>query len=85
MRPTYISADEIPAETLAAGAREYGDEKRYLQEVALLSQAFIKDSRRTMDDLVREAIGKLGENIIVRRIARFEVGESTPTEAAAAD
>jgi elongation factor Ts len=85
MRPTYISADDVPAETLAAGAREYGDEKRYLQEVALLSQAFIKDSRRTMDDLVREAISKLGENIIVRRIARFEVGESTPAEAAAAD
>ena len=76
MRPQYVSADDVPSETLAAGAREYGDEKRYLQEVALLSQASIKDSRRTMDDLVREAIGKLGENIVVRRIARFEVGEA---------
>jgi hypothetical protein len=38
-----------------------------------------------MDDLVREAIGKLGENIIVRRISRFEVGESSPAEQAAAD
>ncbi|MDQ3549161.1 MAG: translation elongation factor Ts [Chloroflexota bacterium] len=82
MRPAYINADEVPADTLAAGTREYGDEKRYLQEVALLSQTFIKDSRRTMDDLVREAIGKLGENIVVRRIARFEVGESASTEPA---
>jgi elongation factor Ts len=85
MRPTYVSADEVPADTLASGAREYGDEKRYLQEVVLLSQASIKDSRRTMDDMVREAIGKLGENIIVRRIARFEVGESMPAETAAAE
>jgi hypothetical protein len=38
-----------------------------------------------MDDLVREAIGKLGENIVVRRISRFEVGESLPAEAEAAD
>lgn len=85
MRPAYISVDDVPAETLAAGAREYGDEKRYLQEVALLSQSYIKDSRRTMDDMVREAIGKLGENIIVRRIARFEVGESAPAETAVAE
>jgi elongation factor Ts len=85
MRPTYITSDEIPAETLKAATNEYGDEKRYLQEVALLSQPFIKDSRRSMEDLVREAIGKLGENIIVRRISRFEVGESSPAEQAAAD
>ena len=85
MRPAYVSADEIPADTLAAGAREYGDEKRYLAEVALLAQASIKDSRRTMDDLVREAIGKLGENIVVRRIARFEVGESLPAATADAE
>jgi len=85
MRPTYITADEIPADVREAGIREYGDEKSYLQEVSLLNQPFIKDSRRTMDAMVREAIGKLGENIVVRRIARFEVGESTPTESAAAD
>lgn len=85
MRPGYIAADDVPADAREAGASEYGDEKRYLQEVALLSQAYIKDSRRSMDDLVREAIGKLGENIIVRRIARFEVGETLAEETAAAE
>ncbi len=59
--------------------------KDHSVDVALLSQASIKDSRRTMDDLVREAIGKLGENIVVRRIARFEVGESLPAETAATE
>ena len=37
-------------------------------------QPFIKDSKLTIRDLDRERIGKLGENIVVRRFARFEVG-----------
>lgn len=41
----------------------------------LLKQPYIRDEKRTVDSLVKEAIGKLGENIIVRRIARFELGE----------
>ncbi|MEX1158918.1 MAG: translation elongation factor Ts [Thermomicrobiales bacterium] len=85
MRPTYISSNDVPTDIREAGAREYGDEKRYLQEVALLSQAYVKDSRRSIDDLVREAIGKLGENIIVRRISRFEVGETLADEPAACE
>ncbi|MGH9174356.1 MAG: translation elongation factor Ts [Vicinamibacterales bacterium] len=84
MRPRYVSAEDVPADERSAGTREFGDEKRFLQEVALLSQASIKDSRRTMDDLVREAIGKLGENIVVRRISRFEVGEAPAADAPAA-
>jgi elongation factor Ts len=42
-----------------------------------MSQPFIKEPRRSIDDVVRDAISKVGENIIVRRVARFEVGEAT--------
>src|ERR671910_354450 len=45
--------------------------------VVLLEQPFIKDPKLTIRDLVRERIGKLGENIVVRRFARFEVGAGT--------
>ena len=45
--------------------------------VVLLEQPFIKDPKLTIRDLVRERIGKLGENIVVRRFARFEVGVGT--------
>lgn len=41
----------------------------------LLRQLWIRDEKRTIDSLVKEAVGKLGENIVVRRIARFELGE----------
>jgi len=41
---------------------------------ALLSQTFIKDSSRTIADLVQDAIAQTGENIRISRIARFELG-----------
>lgn len=43
-------------------------------DVPLMQQAFIKDPGRTVQDIVNEGIAKLGENIVVRRIARFELG-----------
>jgi elongation factor Ts len=44
-------------------------------EAVLMLQPFIRDPSRTIRDLVNEAIGKTGENIQVRRFARFEIGE----------
>lgn len=43
---------------------------------ALLEESYIRDEKLTIGDLVKEAIGKIGENIVVRRIVRFEVGQS---------
>lgn len=40
----------------------------------LLKQEYIRDASMTMDDLVKEAIAKLGENIVVKRFMRFELG-----------
>jgi len=43
-------------------------------EIPLLKQPFIRDEKRTIQQLVHEAIGKLNENIVVRRFSRFELG-----------
>jgi elongation factor Ts len=43
---------------------------------ALLSQEYIRDSRRAIRDLIKETIAKVGENIVVSRFTRFEVGMS---------
>lgn len=40
----------------------------------LLKQEYIRDASGTIDDLVKETIAKLGENIVVRRFMRFELG-----------
>ena len=83
IKPRYLSQDEIAEEDWAALEKEFGDRRHAIEAVVLLDQPFIKNPRTTIDDLVRTAIGKLGENILVRRFARFEVGEAAAAEAAA--
>lgn len=43
---------------------------------SLLKQEYIRDSSKTMETLVKEAIAKLGENIVVKRFQRFEIGNN---------
>jgi elongation factor Ts len=42
----------------------------------LLSQAYIRDETITVENLVKQAIARLGENIVISRIARFELGQA---------
>jgi elongation factor Ts len=48
----------------------------YKREV-LMNQAWAKDDKRTVDQVLKEAIAKLGENITISRFARFKVGEAS--------
>ena len=64
MNPTYIDESSIP-----------GGEDVNPQEVCLLQQPFIKDPSLTINELIRETVGKLGENIRIRRFSRFSLGE----------
>jgi elongation factor Ts len=48
---------------------------KYLKEVCLLEQPFIKDPDKTVEQLIIEKVAKIGENISIRRFARFELGE----------
>ncbi|ADI01766.1 MULTISPECIES: translation elongation factor Ts [Syntrophothermus] len=52
-----------------------GRMEKYFKENCLLEQVFIKDQDKTIQEVVNEYIVRLGENITVRRFARFEVGE----------
>lgn len=54
---------------------------KFYEEVCLLDQPFIKDQSLSIKDLVAEKVGKLGENIVVRRFARFKVGDASWTVA----
>ena len=49
--------------------------ERFFSEVCLLEQSFIKDPDRKVSDIVAEAVARLGENIQVRRFARYHLGE----------
>jgi elongation factor Ts len=61
--PQFISSEEIPPTA-----------ERDPEEACLLSQPFIKDPTRTVQEIIAETIAKVGENIKVRRFARFALG-----------
>ena len=70
-----------------AGKKEEMKEKivagrigKRLKEMSLLDQAYIKDSAMTVDELVKQVSGKVGENIQVRRFVRFNLGEGIEIE-----
>jgi len=62
---------EAVMEKIVAGRLE-----KFKDEVVLLRQAYIRDEELTIEKLVLETIGKTGENIVVRRFQRWELGES---------
>ncbi len=64
MSPLYVDDSDIPD----------GDEVDP-QQACIMQQPFIKDPSQTVQDLVNQAISKLGENVRVRRFTRFSLGE----------
>lgn len=53
-----------------------GKLKKFYSQVCLMEQPFVKDDSMTVRQRIQEAVGKLGENIVVRRFVRFQVGET---------
>ena len=60
-----------------------GKMEKFYEENCLLEQHFIKDEGTTVKELVDQAIAKLGENMSIRRFARFKVGETDAASPAA--
>jgi elongation factor Ts len=61
---------EAVVEKIVSGRLE-----KYLKEICLMDQPFIKDPDITIEQLIKEKIAKIGENISIRRFSRFELGE----------
>ncbi len=53
-----------------------GKLKKFYAEVCLLQQAFVKNDQMTVDDLLKDLIAKMGENIKIARFVRLEIGET---------
>jgi elongation factor Ts len=89
VRPEEASAEELEKEreiyrrqALESGKPEKivdkiveGKMERFFSEVCLLEQSFNKDPDRKVSDIINDAIFRLGENIQVRRFARYHLGE----------
>jgi elongation factor Ts len=76
MSPKFTSVEELTEDDYTQLEKDFGDRDTGVKATVLLEQAFIKDPKKSINDLVKEGIAKLGENIVVRRFARFELGQS---------
>ncbi|HSJ99644.1 MAG TPA: translation elongation factor Ts [Kofleriaceae bacterium] len=89
VRKEEVAADVVSREreVLLAKAKETGKPEpviqkmvdgqisKWMKEICLLDQPFVKDPDKTIDQLQQELIAKIGENIKIRRFVRFELGE----------
>lgn len=76
-RPLYVNREDVPdAEVKAKAAELDGKIDKYYEEVVLLEQPYVRDETKMIKELIDSAVGVLGENIRVRRFARFDIGES---------
>ena len=75
-RAAYLAKARAEGKT-AAEAEVAADEQleKFYEAVCLTSQQFIRDQGRTVGDIIKEVIARTGENIQVRRFARFRLGE----------
>ena len=77
-----VKAELMASESLASKPEEMrekiveGQLKKHFAEQVLMSQAYILDDSKTVEQHVKEAIAKLGENIVVRQFKRIELGVS---------
>lgn len=68
----YVRREDVPAGE--AEAYDAGTPEEYYQKTVLLEQPFVRDPSQTIAELVRTAIARTGENIVVRRFVRYELG-----------
>jgi elongation factor Ts len=95
VRPDDVTPEDLErekeiykAQAIASGKPEKIAEKmvegkmaKFYEEVCLLEQPFIKEQSISIKELIAQKVGKLGENITVRRFARFKVGDPNWTVA----
>ncbi|HIE39083.1 MAG TPA: translation elongation factor Ts [Anaerolineales bacterium] len=83
--PEVVEAEraDYRAQALAEGKPEHivdriieGKLEKFFRSVCLIEQPFVKDEDRTVEDVIKDYTARLGENILVRRFVRYELGES---------
>jgi elongation factor Ts len=83
-RRIFLKQAEDKPEQIRAKIAE-GKLNSWFAESVLLDQVFVKDSAKTVREVILEVNARVGENISVARFARFIVGDSAPAEAANAE
>jgi len=72
VNPRYVTVGDVPASEVEASGIPA---EEFYEQFVLLKQPFVKDGGTTIEDMIKERIARIGENIVVRRFARYEVGD----------
>ncbi len=70
MNPRYIRVEDVPEGSVPSDTKP----EKYYEETVLLAQPYVKDGSQTIEDRIKATVAKVRENIIVRRIQRWEIG-----------
>ena len=71
LNPKFLKKEDVSPELLSKET----DKEAYIKAHCLLSQAYVKDPSKTIQDLLNELVAKIGENTMIGRFARYKVGE----------
>ena len=71
LNPKYTKKEDVPEDVISKEA----DKEAFIKANCLLSQPFVKDPGKSIQDLLNELIAKIGENIMVGRFIRYKIGE----------
>ena len=71
LNPRYVKREDVPQEVI----KEFAQPEAFYKESCLLEQAFVKDPSRTIKDYLNSLVAKIGENIVIRRFTRFQLGQ----------
>ena len=85
LSPQWVTIDDVPQDAIDAKRTEFADDprtrddvdgnvKRWLKEAVLYEQPF-RDTNMAVQDLIRDRVATIGENILVRRFTRYALGE----------
>jgi elongation factor Ts len=70
--PRYVNIEDVPAAEISESGLP---EDKFYEQYVLLAQPYVKDATTIVQDKIKSVIARIGENIVVRRFVRFEVGE----------
>jgi len=70
-KPLYIKKEDVPQDLI----KKTKDKEQFYKDSCLLEQVFIKDPTITIKDYLGSLVVKVGENIVIRRFVRYQIGE----------
>ena len=69
--PRYLKVEDVPAAEIAESGETA---EKFYEQYVLITQPYINDGSRTIEDKIKETVAKVRENIVVRRFVRYEIG-----------